>query len=464
MPIGRMSKETEQKIVAAAEKVADLVEDRGVDPTDAVVKVASSGDFTPGHVRMLVRAYNTGRTAYQRESSDDVWDKAAHFKLADAEKALAQLFPDSPERAVEQHRKEAVARDYFLPPRQYIDQVNRTKAASAEEILRKNWGLKEKQAAKMPQPAAVKPKRRKKRKRLTDTDIEKKRRRIAQLESELKLASDQFFDHLHDYIPGPKTFWYLVKAKEPEDAILKAYEKKSERRIPGVFWKKACDEYALVADDPKPFSAWKRVREIEEQLAPLYADYAAEKYAYLHDRQQRRWEYKNKLLPRSELLSELGELPCPPMPKRASLKQGSTVSVLGRLLSSGFGSGSGNKGTGGSQGQTQPKNDPSSKILEEVGIPELFDARMRLKLQATLHDLMLNDEVIRSYDPYEVAVAFNEIQQSMPKIIFKPALMRTVLRKKLEQPAIDIYELKGISEVADPQSHGGRGSDSKPQI
>jgi len=92
MAMSRLSKQTEQRLTEALEKVATLVSE-GEHPNDAIVKVASDAGIPAGHVNLMVTAFNTGRTETQRKIGQDIFEKSAEFDLADAEDILNRMYP-----------------------------------------------------------------------------------------------------------------------------------------------------------------------------------------------------------------------------------------------------------------------------------------------------------------------------------------------------------------------------------
>jgi len=93
----KMSKADEDRILDALDDVASLV-NNGEDPNSAITKVASDRQMPPGHVGLMVHAYNTGRTNLQRKSHESIMDKAAEFPLADKGKILANMYKDKKEK------------------------------------------------------------------------------------------------------------------------------------------------------------------------------------------------------------------------------------------------------------------------------------------------------------------------------------------------------------------------------
>jgi hypothetical protein len=97
-------------------KVADLTNEDDMHPNDAIAKVAAEHKVPHGHVQLLVNAYNTGRTTAQRQSSDDVWQKAAEFPLADTAVILEKMYPDRVKEASAVHNETAVSPEYSQAP------------------------------------------------------------------------------------------------------------------------------------------------------------------------------------------------------------------------------------------------------------------------------------------------------------------------------------------------------------
>lgn len=125
--MNRLSKQAEDRLLSVVNKVASLVTDYD-DPNDVIAKVASEEQLPPGHIHLVVYAYNTGRTNAQRRSSDDPWEKSAEFPIADADKIITKLYPKQVKTAAQQLQEDAIGLDYSLPPMW----VNR-KTASEEQ-------------------------------------------------------------------------------------------------------------------------------------------------------------------------------------------------------------------------------------------------------------------------------------------------------------------------------------------
>ncbi|MEI6271632.1 MAG: hypothetical protein WCP38_04655, partial [Chloroflexota bacterium] len=94
MAAQRLSKEAETKITDSLGEVAELV-NSGLSPNEAISKTASANGVPVGHLELMVRAYNTGRSEAQRQSGEDPMEKLAEFDLADLKTVIGLVYPDS---------------------------------------------------------------------------------------------------------------------------------------------------------------------------------------------------------------------------------------------------------------------------------------------------------------------------------------------------------------------------------
>lgn len=80
--------------------------------------------------------------------------------------------------------------------------------------------------------------------------------------------------------------------------------------------------------------------------------------------------------------------------------------------------------------------DPNSAKFREAELamedPEHDQSLQKIRLRATLQNLMDYDPIIQSYDPNEVLTAFNELSQSAPASIDNPVMLTANLRRLLQ--------------------------------
>ena len=95
-----MTRKEEQELLAAVRETAWHVSS-GCDPTDAVVKVAEDRSLTREHALRVAEAFNVNATLVQYKQASGE-DRAEDFPLADPDKVIARLYPetiDSPVKA-----------------------------------------------------------------------------------------------------------------------------------------------------------------------------------------------------------------------------------------------------------------------------------------------------------------------------------------------------------------------------
>ncbi|NDD52601.1 hypothetical protein EBZ39_01765 [bacterium] len=98
----------------------------------------------------------------------------------------------------------------------------------------------------------------------------------------------------------------------------------------------------------------------------------------------------------------------------------------------------------------QLDKDPSKMrqdAFQDISTPDHELALKNIRAQATLHDLMLNDDVISGHDPHEVAVAFNDIAGTAPNVVEAPAVLAAMLRKRLEAGQLADFDAKQLVEM-----------------
>lgn len=96
---------------------------------------------------------------------------------------------------------------------------------------------------------------------------------------------------------------------------------------------------------------------------------------------------------------------------------------------------------------------PTDEEATAEAVGEIFDpeheAELRkIRTQAMLSEFMSTDPVISTYDPDEVATAYNQVVQLAPRTAQQPAVMRGLLRKMLQQQdALEPFEAGQLAEV-----------------
>lgn len=122
--------------------------------------------------------------------------------------------------------------------------------------------------------------------------------------------------------------------------------------------------------------------------------------------------------------------PTPQEPKPAP-KKPFTPEALGALIGGPVGAVTAGqfKGMFKSKTDEQIQQEALSELMDPAHEAELT----KIKTQAMLSEFMSTDPVISTYDPDEIATAYNQVVQLTPRAAVQPAIMRGLLRRFLQQ-------------------------------
>lgn len=90
----------EQNLLSAIKRAVDLV-DKGTAPDTAITKIAKEEQYTPGKIKLVCAAYNTGRQTAQREENKNILDKFAEFPLACADTVISNIYGKAEKNAAD---------------------------------------------------------------------------------------------------------------------------------------------------------------------------------------------------------------------------------------------------------------------------------------------------------------------------------------------------------------------------
>jgi hypothetical protein len=486
-----LSKQAEAKLISAIEKAA-LYANEGMTPNDAIVKSAAEADIPAGHVNLMVHAYNTGRTTKQREQGENTIEKAADFQLADAAVVLKTLYPETVKTSAEVARARAVSTEYAVSP---IGMLQRR-----QNDLRKAAAVK----APLPDKTYVPPPRdehaaamRARSEKIAAQRAEEEQRRVATTAYAKAAAA---MDEIAEYFrrPGNMPFGDAVREVRLRlgDDGVSVLEKVSE--VYPQLKKQAATNSSHFGDDPLYGVVTRVVTHLEEYVAYRPQEKKAEKKnlslepsvitgSVLDSLSSApvqlkksydttgagRWHDSSAVTDTevARLRESFGLNPPPPEPPPPppswSDTPGRPERPVGRVVGD----------------FTSNLNAPEDSVLSSIGAvlagprnaavgaigKELFDpekakkmkmdqyskltapdhetALKNIKAQATLHDMLLNDEVVSGYDPKEVAIAFNEIANVAPGVVDSPAVLQALLRKRLEAGTLADFDVKQLLEM-----------------
>lgn len=416
-----LSKEAEARITAALNEVIDLVA-TGSSPTDAMVKVATERQLPAGHVNLMVNAFNIGRSEAQRKGSPDLFEKVSEFELADAQQVLDRMFPEVVKAAGVLAEETIVSPEYSTPPKFLFERARRQKLAAAAGI---DWTLAPKPADLPRDPTtAVK---RAHAKLVNHKRAFEEARRAAQFQFDRvnglveKLATVLLTPDSHPF--GHVAANAKFRFGKVAEALFECLEKKHK-----VLAKQASLTTARPHVIQWGASPYKEVIEIVDAVEAF--DRARENYEKLAEVQDR----------------EAGEIARPFVP--AAPEHGSVLGQssekTGSFLGGLFGTAMGTTAARSAMGTPDAAQ---LKVKNKLTDPQHEATLRNIQTESLLNDLMANDEVISGYDPNEVVSHFNEISQLSPRSVNQSGLMRALLRKRLQQGALDPYEVDMLLKI-----------------
>ena len=440
MAMNRLSKQAEQRLTEALEKVATLVAE-GEHPNDAIVKIASASGIPAGHVNLMVTAFNTGRTETQRKIGSDIFEKSAEFDLADAEDILNRMYPQEVKTAAEVKRESVVSDEYKLPPVWHREVVK--KATFNQELppLVTKSGHTVKESPKLNTDPAIAMKHAHCQLLDTRREIDNKRAEVSNLQDTLLNSITKLSEHFRrtDCEPylGVKGNMTRLFGKKAE-ALFSILEGRNRKLVKQAGTGQEC--YSLVDFQKEPYSLFRQCLDQAEKLIEKKASF--EKFE-----KEANSKLEGRILPFGEVQNPSQTYGVLESVEKKSFLNNPYVaaSIIQGINSSRTKANTdiGNEMTGG---EIYGKDKAYNKAVAELSDPQHIAKLRNMQTSSMLTDLMANDEIISGYDPEEVINHYNEISQMAPRAAGHEGVIRAFLRKRLEggASAIDPYDVKEI--------------------
>ena len=408
MSITKMSKQDEAKLIQNTEKVIELV-NNGLDPTEAVIKVASSENLTPTITQRILEAYNQSRTLHELSEKKGS-ARLETFPIANADAVRGRLFPDSTPSKI--HEKTAsVARSFYgKSTPNYFELI---KAANLRQsvVMEKTASCGGMSAGQL---AAITINKRKEKNK---KDLEKKA--AYDLEQELKRDKEnlnQLTQSLSEKVASA-----LLNSSDKFHEIEIALKRQFGSSIEPII-KMAFDSSRLM-------------RLNQRRALPHELD--ASSYTLSDFRPPAFGSIENVINSATSFHKKSQEL------KRLKGEEKTAFFDMTRGAISGLYSAANDfKGL-----DEKLYNKELDKAVDKLQDPKFRDHLNQIKVQAMLHDLMSNDEVISSYEGDKVVDLFNQIYDIAPDVASKPAIMRDLLRRGLVNGGIEALELGQVSTI-----------------
>lgn len=421
-----LSAADEQKIMSSLNDISGLVAN-GSAPNDAIVKIAGDIGLQPGHISLVVNAYNTGATNVNREDGNDVFAKAANFELADTATILEELYPTNVKTSAQLVKSVVVSDDYDVSPGGWQKRQKVANAATRilPPLIDPNTNKPVTKVAAYPgdpqRPAL-----------LARNSVLAGRRNLEE-GRRVKSASADALRHsfsdlcyffrqygrpsFGDVIKNAGVFFggdgtTVMNAVAAQTPGLRYHDEKPRGESHSML-----DEvYTKISSVIAATKAYKdqvtTFTQLEQSTKKATED-TIRPFLYPH--------FQSVLTPSSEKAA-------------GGLGMGLAASMLHRAFSR----------------PSNPDMAPAvQKYVRQATDPAHEDELRRIKAQAMLSSLMAGDEVISGYDHEEVLDAYNDIAALSPRAADNKLLMQALLRKQLTQGAqdpMDLDQMLGMEE------------------
>lgn len=408
-----LSDDDEQQLYAGVKMAVDLVENQGLSPNDAMLKVAQAFNYGPGFLRAACNAFNTGRQLSQWNSEASVLDKLAGFELANYEKVLTSLSGSQAEKQA------ASSSSAYVPIITYADR-------ESDFFKRQLLPSQTEKSAELqvPQPATV---------AFQKLAVAVERSQLAvdacrKHKTAAKLAFDTSLAALQSYFS--KASYDRLPVATVEHAVALRYGKLGQSLMACIVTPAGQGE-KRAADLPRNWQGFFNPVDYTAQPYTLVADVlqkakALQKAAATLERAESATISANeKLAAAVALITE----PVKPVTvsltpnlfaeKAAGLDAGSLAAgfALPRMLA-----------------EEQKSQHPGKleAAINELDSPEHLNEMRKIRAQTVLTQLMSDpDNPLSGYDPEAVLQAYNEMVQLSPRLADQPASVGPLLNKRM---------------------------------
>jgi hypothetical protein len=439
MATPRLSKEAEIKITDSLSEVAELV-NSGTNPNEAIAKTASANGIPVGHLELMVRAYNTGRSEAQRQSGGDPMEKLAEFELADLNTVIGLVYPDNVKTASANLRNILVSDTYKRAPEQPKPELKPLAKLASDNS----------KYVPMPKDTLGHT-------RALSSMIEKIGRNSEKMRMDSAISKDRLMEGISKLASYFRTFGGVPFVVAKDNSVR-------------LFGKKAEALLNILSSSNK--SLKKQAGTLSDIIAPVEITdkpysliHECIKHAELHLNKQASSDFLKKAVNSSIASGFSQSLP--------SEKTGSVLDGVTKCADVGGSSGSSNKidkmlteEISGFRKETMKPNltkatsallkgpggdAPNSVKDYEFSNDQLVQDMMlkNIRASAAISDLMANDEIIGAHHPEDVAFHFNEISNIAPESSTNVSVMRPLLRKRLEGggAAIDPTDVQQMLDI-----------------
>jgi len=407
--IDRLSKRDEEGVMGAIAESIKLANE-GTDPSEAIAKVASAHGYNKHFATRMVEAFNVSKSLkHHKEASGE--QKAENFDLADAGRVNDILFPAKVETPTEKSASAWIPLECGITDDKYfMEGEGPVHTKQAKEVY--TWDR---------QDPDILMKR-------AYGELEHKQLLLKQAELEVRDLAEQattslykIADHFRSTKPcEPFANFEAAALQSYGDAAAPAMNIVWEMSKAGSFGHKRAAGPAKVVPgvSVEPYQLLSNVMEKQQQYMAKNAALQDHRVSVTKDEAE---------------VSLVGRL---------MAKAGQAIPLIGSYLAN--------------RAATNMKGDPAAdgsvydemmKATEGLADPDMEAERKSIQAKMMLRNLMTSDEVISQQDPQAVVAAFNEIAALAPRAAESPMVMKSLLRRSLEQGSVDPMELTNITNL-----------------
>ena len=448
-----LTKASERRIGASLIKVAELIEN-GDSPDEAIAKIASAEKIPAGHVRLMVRAYNTGRSLEHIRGHDTLEEKAAAFKLASASAVLERMWPTNTKTAAALYHDAAVSDDYSKSPDGWLTRRKHARVAPMT-----------KSAASTLEPYPTYPPREAIKIARELQDLRRDASAARQTATGAAYAVVSTIDKVAEYFRTPYGVPFTVAQHNASIALGPRVNKLMQKvATDKTVYKRYKDEIlvkrAKVLDHPVD---WNAAPYTLIKAALDAVDAFADAQAKLGVAEKEGTDKRTALL-RPFAVERTGDtiLGSVWREKSAALINVDVDATSKQEdggwkgLGMGLGAGMGSKLTGMTADAVKSfapagNEELVQKSLGKLSDPEHEDKLRAIRTQGMMHELMAGDPIISGYQPQQVLRAYNHLSEIAPRAMQTRVMAQAMLRQYLEQAGamnqFDVGQLGQFNET-----------------
>ena len=404
-----LDKTQEAEVVDAIGDAIKCAND-GMDPSDAIAKVASDRGMSSNMSRRMAEAYNVSKTLkFLKEAEGET--RTQSFPLADSEKVLSIMFPSEVPTPVQEKQGQWEPKGTNYYEERFYDPANAPVRSEPREEVH-TWDSRDSDSMyKRAYGVVQRLQQKAEDARVHETDTRSKAvETVTKLAEYFKSTSHEPFDRFESAA--------LQSYGEPVRPLMEivwgvsGIGKRSEKRASGPS--------KIIFGDITPYK--------------LLQD-AMDKRSEYHAAEESR---KSAQLKYEEVNSEVAGFA-----SGGKSASGFFTTVAGNTLAN-------NISKMRNKSESRVPGDITDAVMA-LKDPEFIAERKTIRTQKMLHDLMRSDDVLKQADPVSIVNAFNEISAIAPMVVDNPGIMRSLLRQSVESGGqLDPLSIKTMQDIDEP--------------